>query len=79
MLSHFIFKYKGFITEGGQGHRQQVRGPEAQMEADVWASWLPGVVASPMVPCLCLGPFAGCQEAEVAVRRVGCGAEGSDS
>lgn len=79
MLSRFIFKYKGFITEGGQGHRQQARGPEAQMEADVWASWLPGAVASPMVPCLCLGPFARCQEAQVAVRGAGCGAEGADS
>lgn len=54
----FIFKYKGFVTERGQGHRQCARGPGAQVEMDMWTSWLPGAITSPVVPCLRLGPSA---------------------
>lgn len=79
MLSPFIFKYKGFVLEGSQGHRQWARGPGAQVEEDVRASWLPGAAAGPAVPCLCPGPAAGCQEAEVAVRGAGRGVEGVGS
>lgn len=75
----FYFKYKGFVTEGSQGHRQWTRGLEVQVELDMWPSWLPGTTASPTVPCLCLGPSAGCQEAEVAVRGAGNGVEGTGS